>query len=201
MIDKANLSFDVSYKIKGVLAPEGELVEDDALSVIKGEIEDEEGEVIGKVKFYQIDTVAFLDQDFSLEDVLDLHSETARFMQFINEWGDFEIETENLELLSPPSLLILSRLEVVAKYRGYGLGRRMVDDIKNRFCNSTDLFLLQSFPLQLEASDSEDDVQWNNNMGFNHFEKDDEEARNSLGAYYESLGFKKIRGEFYFLDK
>ncbi|MDI4654830.1 hypothetical protein MKZ49_23135, partial [Pseudoalteromonas shioyasakiensis] len=49
------------------------------------------------------------------------------------------------------------------------LGRRMVDDIKNRFCNSTDLFLLQSFPLQLEASDSEDDVQWNNNIGVQAF--------------------------------
>ena len=95
------------------------------------------------------------------------------------------------------NLLILSRLEIIADFRGKGITEQFMEDIKN-FGGQTELLALKAFPLQFEAGYREqdfegEDLDWSNSLELDGFAKDLNQAQLSLMKFYEKYGFKRFK--------
>ncbi|PKG68642.1 hypothetical protein [Pseudoalteromonas sp. GutCa3] len=194
--------FKIDYEVEGALYIGKEVidVEDFSISIYLGVVQDINQKVVARLKFYKIDNEYISSNNISVTDVLDAYSETARFIQFFDEYDDINIG--DIDLFELQNLLILSRLEVVAKYRGLGLGKTILDDVKKRFfCSETDIMFLQAFPLQFENSKPHNDATWSKRMSLDIFPTIEKSAKTNLGKYYESLGFEQIKGEYYYLKE
>lgn len=88
---------------------------------------------------------------------------------------------------------ILERLSILPEYRGLGIGKLALKDAVHNFSGACGLFVLQSFPLQLEF-ESIHESDFEKQMRYDLLEKDPKKANMSLKKYYKSCGFKSIKG-------
>lgn len=153
--------------------------------------------IVGKVKYFFIDTMA---SDFGPDYLLDLVSNTAPFIGEIYRHNSFEFKKKIENLFEfgiyNSNLLILDRLEVLPEFRGNDYARRIIDDGIKTFGSNAGLMALKAFPLQLEYHD-ENKLQdeWDKNMNMGTFETDEKKAFKKLISFYNQLGFRKISSE------
>lgn len=99
---------------------------------------------------------------------------------------------------TPPNILYIKRLEILAPYRGKKLGEALISNTIHIMGRRGDLVALRSFPLQMvqrSQSSSEEDSYWMCAMNLSAFPSNDEVARKKLNNYYKKLGFKEIHRE------
>ncbi|WP_233965810.1 hypothetical protein [Pectobacterium polaris] len=172
------------------------------LTEINGEIyinNDEYQDIlIGKVKYFLMDlhSAEFLDAD----SLLDTYSNTSAFMGSIyhTDGYSFRKKIKNLtsQELYNPNILILDRIEILAKYRGFNFTQMIIEDGIRFFGNNVSLIVLKAFPLQLEYKDEKEKISlWKKEMHLNDLEKKEKEAFRKLSNYYKKLGFIKIDNE------
>jgi hypothetical protein len=86
-------------------------------------------------------------------------------------------------------LLILSRIELLPKFRGLGIGKKAIKDLDNNFIQGCGLFALKCFPLQCEVENKEkrkDRIK--TRMEYESFEGNEKKACKSLRKHYRSIG-------------
>ena len=158
--------------------------------------ENESGECIrtvGLAKLILVDMEKADENDHDAALVLDATAETAEFYP-LYQGGVGLVEELDCWM---DNLLILSRLEIIADFRGKGITEQFMEDIKN-FGGQTELLALKAFPLQFEAGYREqdfegEDLDWSNSLELDGFAKDRNQAQLSLMKFYEKYGFKRFK--------
>jgi GNAT superfamily N-acetyltransferase len=161
--------------------------------------EDEDGfpeKQIGKVKFHIIHVVEAYDEGYNLYEVFDDKEYTFRIGQEIFDFDETEANADILEfydeVMFVSNICILERIEILPDYRGNKYGAKAIKDIVFQFSASCALFVAEVFPLQFEADKLGDD-EWKYKLALDNFETDEAKAFKRLDAYYQSMGFDKIK--------
>lgn len=104
------------------------------------------------------------------------------------------------DIMLNQNICIFNRLEILPKYRGLGLGKRIIKDNIEHIAYACGLIVTKPFPLQLE-NEHLHSTDFEKSMGFDLFEKDENKAFSSLRSYYESIGYKSVKScpDFMFL--
>jgi hypothetical protein len=92
----------------------------------------------------------------------------------------------------PPNILLLKRVEVLAKYRGRKFGEDLISNSIYMMGRKNDLVVLRPFPLQLEYDNKLEKTEWQKELGLDNFTKEEEVAKKTLENYYKRLGFKEL---------
>ncbi len=170
---------------------------------IKGKIMalDEDGEVYaGEILLYYCDLESAFNNGESAFDVMDSVSEST--LDCFNELFNYDtkelnkdtliaLDDENAEYIYNMNILLIDRIEILPKYRGQGLTKKIIEKAITIHGNKTAVITLKVFPLQLEPKELKD-PQWEREMQLDQFESDDELATSSLMQYYRNIGFKQI---------
>ncbi len=88
------------------------------------------------------------------------------------------------------NFVYIQDIEINQEYRGLEIGKRVIDAICHHYYGIADFCYLKGFPKQLQAKLGEElDIS----------KADEKKAVKSLNAYYEKIGFKKlkVRGDSY----
>lgn len=101
----------------------------------------------------------------------------------INTFPDLEYDCSKL--------CIIETIGIIPKFRGKGIGAKAFKDLVWRF-DHCELFILQAYPLQFEHPDNKRSL--SQKLDLEIFEKNEKKAVASLNKYYQSWGFKKIKG-------
>jgi len=132
-----------------------------------------------------------------LLDYIDDH--VAKLICLFDEYSDIKSKyrrklTKFLdEDILPPDILLIKRLEVLARYRGKNFGEALIANSIYMLGRKNDLVVLNPFPLQLEyIKDKEVKTQWQEELQLDNFTQDQSWAKKKLGNYYKKLGFKKL---------
>lgn len=168
-------------------------------------------EQIGKGKISQILFSLAMDSGFPLEDVMDATHSIYQMSGVLFEWDedkDFWDKIDSyFEFESPLSydICFLETLEVIEKYRGKGLGEKIINNLIERFYSSCGLWVLKAFPLQHDSSiKSENEatqISWNKKMAYQNMESDFEKSQYQLFNYYIKRGFKNPFDREYFIAR
>jgi hypothetical protein len=124
------------------------------------------------------------------------------FRQLYTEHGEFRPELEDLvdrHDVIYPSLLVIESMELLPRFRGWGLGLAVVLKAMHLFGPSGGLVALVagpvSRPFDREGGGGTDEEveRWRRRMRIDAFAKQDpEKACVKLGAYWSKLGFKRV---------
>jgi len=160
--------------------------------------------MVGKFRIYYVNVAQAMDRNMSVFDVFDLHAHTVGYYDAIfgNHYPDFtEKVMKVLEYdVVDSNILILDRLELLPKYRGQGLGLKIICHIIKRFSMGTALVATKPFPLQFEnKSSNEDDKKWRAELKLAQLPKNELLATKKLSEHYGKLGFRKISRTPYML--
>ncbi len=168
-------------------------------------------EQIGKGKISQILFSLAMDSGFPLEDVMDATHSIYQMSGVLFEWDeekDFWDKIDAYFEFEPPmsyDICFLETLEVIEKYRGKGLGEKIINNLIERFYSSCGLWVLKAFPLQHDNSiKSENEVaqiNWNKKMAYQNMESDFEKSQYQLFNYYIKRGFKNPFDMEYFIAR
>lgn len=90
------------------------------------------------------------------------------------------------------NICIFNRLEILPKYRGLGLGKRIIKENIEHIAYACGLIVIKPFPLQLE-NEHLHSTDFEKSMGFELMEKDEHKAFTSLRSYYESIGYQSVK--------
>jgi len=168
-------------------------------------------EQIGKGKISQILFSLAMDSGFPLIDVMDATHSIYQMSGVLFEWDeekDFWDKIDAYFEFEPPmsyDICFLETLEVIEKYRGKGLGEKIINNLIERFYSSCGLWVLKAFPLQHDNSiKSENEVaqiNWNKKMAYQNMESDFEKSQYQLFNYYIKRGFKNPFDMEYFIAR
>lgn len=153
-------------------------------------------EYAGEIDFKIINLRQAVDQEFSIYELFDTYEYTFRHGQsfydlfknafkkpVLNQFPELEFGCNNLG--------IIETIGIIPKYRGKGIGAGVFRDLVWRF-DHCELFILQPYPLQFEPARGGRTLSLK--LDLDKFEKDQKKAIDSLSRYYQSWGFKKIKG-------
>ncbi|WMW77308.1 hypothetical protein RF683_07370 [Flavobacterium sp. 20NA77.7] len=168
-------------------------------------------EKVGKGKISQILFSLAMDCGFPLMDVMDASHSIAQMSGVLFEWDDDKDFWDKIDAyfeFEPPlsyDVCFLETLEVIEKYRGKGLGEKIINNLMERFYSSCGLWVLKAFPLQhdisIQSEKEESQVDWNIKMGYKNMELDFEKSQYQLFNYYIKRGFKNPFDMEYFLAR
>ena len=168
-------------------------------------------EQIGKGKISQILFSLAMDSGFPLIDVMDATHSIYQMSGVLFEWDeekDFWDKIDAYFEFEPPmsyDICFLETLEVIEKYRGKGLGEKIINNLIERFYSSCGLWVLKAFSLQHDNSiKSENEVaqiNWNKKMAYQNMESDFEKSQYQLFNYYIKRGFKNPFDMEYFIAR
>ena len=154
-----------------------------------------------KIGFLEIRLMLFgsaMNNGFGMESVFDMEEYTLRIGEQIANFYTDEVNEDILEFykydITESDICILQRFEIIEKYRGKGLGKKIIKDIYIKFANSCGLFVVQTFPIQFEFNDDEKTSDWENQMNLKKLDKDFEKSFYKLKAFYKKIGFNHIEG-------
>lgn len=204
-----NIYYEVLYSFTSGL---GELNSNRFITTIKGVVyvKDDKNRIIseaGRLSLRLIDIELAHHEDLSLyelfssekgllelgESVFNLHTE--EYMPEIISFFEHGVVFMNI--------LMIDKLEILPEFRGKGLGKMLIKDIKNRFSNGCGLIALKirSFQHGSFLSFTVDEQEWEKKMDFNSLESDEEKAFYKLANYFKSLGFKSLNSsDVFFLN-
>ncbi|MBT9462530.1 hypothetical protein [Hydrogenophaga sp.] len=153
----------------------------------------------GRFSIFIINVERALANDESVFDIFDYASTTMGYLLLYGDDGEYAPEVTAIlpggERWSP-NLLILDRLEVLPKYRGYGIGLRVLRCLQEQFSMGCGLVAMKPFPLQFEGGDpaeKEGDPKFVT-MGLGDFDRNQGRATARLCRYYAQLGFIGVPG-------
>jgi hypothetical protein len=159
---------------------------------------------VGHFRLSYIDVYAAMNARASVFDIFDCTQETCDYYSAI-----FNIETEGpspalLDLFKGEvwsgNVLILDRLEILPKFRGYNLGLIVMRRLIERFGAAAAVVAIKPFPLQREYV-REEENEWRQKMKLDELDKDFRRAAAKLKRHYAKLGFKVMKGTpFMFRD-
>lgn len=167
-------------------------------NILKIEAKDYAEEIIGSIEGWKILINLSKKSSFNLLSVADYEASVMIVAEDLldfryNTWKD-KVIMDQTKIIGN-DLLILSRLEILPKFRGLGIGKKAIKDLYNNFSQGCGLFALKCFPLQCGAKDgSKRKDKFRMAMEFEKFESEYEKAFKSLQKYYKSLGFQTISG-------
>ena len=204
--DFTNLYFQFQYKMKSSNFSESP---EKYLNQYELEIwlETEDGspiELAGKGDLYNILLSAALEEDADIFEIFDFD---AGLLDLGNTLYDFEnvdfkkciFDYYNDDFYNP-NVFFINRIELLPRFRGQGLGEKIIQDICHRFASGCGLFALKAFPLQMERRAIETPKEWDKRMKFHQLEQDEEKATYKLYSYYQNLGFHNIlKDDFFFM--
>lgn len=153
-------------------------------------------EYAGEIDFKIINLRQAEDQGFSIYELFDTYEYTFRHGQsfydlfknafkksVLNQFPELEFGCNNL--------CIIETIGIIPKYRGKGIGAGVFKDLVWHF-DHCELFILQPYPLQFEPDSGGRTL--SHKLDLDKFEKNQKKAIDSLSRYYQSWGFKKIKG-------
>lgn len=169
-------------------------------------------EQIGKGKISHILFSLAMDLGFPLIDVMDATHSISQMSGVLFEWDeekDFWDKIETFFEFDPPmnyDICFLETLEVIEKYRGKGLGEKIIHNLIERFYSSCGLWVLKAFPMQHDSAnkrekEEEDYNDWYQKMGYQKMELDFEKSQYLLFNYYKKRGFQNPFDMEYFVAR
>jgi len=168
-------------------------------------------EQVGKGKISQILFSLAMDCGFPLSDVMDATHSICQMSGVLFEWDkdkDFwdKIDTYfDYHPLDNYDVFFLETLEVIAKYRGIGLGAKIINNLMERFYSSCGLWVLKAFPMQhdtaIKNEKEENWSDWNRKMEYPKMELDFEKSQYQLFNYYKNRGFQNPFDMEYFIAR
>lgn len=161
------------------------------------EDDDEEEVLIGKSRLKLILVNQAIEDDFSLPQLFDTDPDLFFIGDrvFDLEKGEFHntILENYQECFMNPNICVLDRLVLIPEYRGYGISKKVIKDTIFHFSTSCGLFVIQPFPLQFEGEHCIGEDTWEDKNWYKGLEKNEKKAFKQLTAYYQKLGFEKIK--------
>lgn len=165
-------------------------------------------EQVAKGKMSHILFSLAMDLKYSLDDVMDATDSISEMASVLFEWDIEKDYWEKLDIyfesypLENYNVCFLESLEIIAKYRGKGLGKKIIYDLIERFYYTCGLWVLKAYPLQFDLSTiRENGSEWNTIMDYPLMEKDLEKAQYQLFNYYTKMGFQNPFEMEYFIAK
>jgi len=153
--------------------------------------------LVGKFRLYYVDLTNAYNQGASIFFMLDSHSQTAEFLELIDDSNGFEFSKSLLGLLNHEvfenNILILNRLEILPHYRGKNIGLIIMRRLIQRFSSGAGIVAIKPFPLQFEI-ELPDERQWRNELQLSNLHKSEQYATKKLRQYYRRLGFVGMEG-------
>lgn len=199
MIEIENVFYRIDYRFS---SPIGDIDTSRYITTIYGEVlqdleEEDFGKnvIVGRIKLQLILVSLAFDSQYGLMEIFDNS-------QSLSEIGEIILDIENNELkeviceyydttfLENNDICIIDRIEILPRFRGKRLGKKIIKDIYNRFSGSCGLFVLKAFPLQFEVRTNKS--LWNDNMELNLFNHNEKKAKQKLINFYTQCGFNKI---------
>lgn len=168
-------------------------------------------EQVGKGKISQILFSLAMDFEFPLSDVMDATHSINQMSGVLFEWDedkDFwdKIDTYfDYNTLENYDVFFLETIEIIAKYRGKGLGEKIINNLIERFYSSCGLWVLKAFPMQhdiaIKSEKEENWSDWNRKMEYPKMELDFEKSQYQLFNYYKKRGFQNPFDMEYFIAR
>lgn len=168
-------------------------------------------EQIGKGKISQILFSLAMDCGFPLNDVMDATHSICQMSGVLFEWDKDKDFWDKIDSyfdylpLENYDICFLETLEVIEKYRGKGIGEKIIKSLVERFYSSCGLWVLKAFPMQhdigIKTEKEENWSDWNRKMEYPKMEIDFEKAQYQLFNYYKKKGFQNPFDMEYFIAR
>ncbi|RBL89727.1 hypothetical protein [Chitinophaga flava] len=193
------LTINVEYKFSsGIHAPEAsDCITEYKAVLYAGEYADNSfNEYAGEMDFKIISLGQAEAEGFNIYEMFDTYEYTFRHSQGFYDFGKRTFKKPVLKEFPDlefdcSRLCIIETIGIIPKFRGKGIGAKVFKDLVWRFDNC-ELFILQPYPLQFEHPKNKKALLPKLDLG--KFEKNKKVATKSLSNYYQSWGFKKIKG-------
>lgn len=155
--------------------------------------------LIGKAKRYMILLGQAQNENYDFFEIFDTNGELVNILMDIYDLERGDIK-ENLEqeifgkygMMEAPNICIFSRLQVLPKYRGHGIAKKIIKDNLNILGPSCGLIVAQPYPLQFEYEGLHD-TDFEKAMEYDRMEQDEVKANAQLRKYYKSIGYKESK--------
>lgn len=161
---------------------------------------DEDGEfLIGKATRHIFLLEQAIKEHYDIYEIFDTNGDLCHIMEDIYDYDEFGINRDLEEELFgeegmwKQNICVLTRLGILPKYRGYGIGKKVIKDSVNTLGIGCDLIVMCPFPLQLEP-DKVHDSEFEKNMGYDSLEHNAAKAKAGLRNYYKSIGYRTVKG-------
>jgi len=155
--------------------------------------------LIGKFRLYYVDIESAFNDGVPVHDVFDTYAETFEIYQALFDADSIEPRERVLRLLEYEvhelNVLILDRLEILPAFRGSRLGLAVMKAIIRRFSAGVGLVAIKPFPLQFEHEPTDErEREWRAALRLTDLPRVERLATTKLCAYYQRLGFVRLRG-------
>lgn len=164
-------------------------------------------EVIGVAMIKVLLLEQAINDRYSIYEIFDQESYLRYIGDLIYNYDEGEFSDNIINAFSGIfnlNICILERILILPKYRGFGIGAKLIKDIYMNFGSACGLFVVQPFPLQLEHPGALRDsaLEWREKMNYELLEQDEKKAMRSIKAYYKKVGFVQIKGckDLLFID-
>lgn len=154
--------------------------------------------IVGKVCLKILLIGEALNKGVNVYDIFDTEEYPYRIGSRIYDFEEQDynsiIERFYNQEIFPLDLCIIQRFEIIEQYRGKGIGKIVLENIRKRFASSCGLFVAQTYPIQFELANSDFLLNEKNKMKLGNLDKDYEKAFYKLKAFYQNSGFHHIKG-------
>lgn len=86
-------------------------------------------------------------------------------------------------------ICLIHSIQLIADYRGKGIGKQIMKDIFLRFTGGCGLFIVDTFPKQFAYDITESEIK---KYQYDLLPSNEQEAKDSLHSYFLQLGFDKV---------
>jgi len=150
--------------------------------------------LVGKFGLFYVDIRRASSAGVALFDVCDTDSTTIGYFESLYFPAEPHLNRRASSLLQydtpAGNLLIIDRLEVMPKFRGRGIGLRVMAEMIGRFGAGASVVAIKPFPLQFETAGSVDG--WCASLELNRLPRSIRSATAKLRDHYASLGFVRV---------
>lgn len=163
---------------------------------------DEYGElvcVVGKCTLRLMLLEQAMDDRYDIYEIFDADSYTRAIGEDIYDFEQLNINEDlnealfDYDYMRTPNICLMERLTILPKYRGLGIGAKVLKDVFFQFSTGCGLFVVEPYSLQLE-SEGVHREEWEQQMGYDEMEQDEKKARKSLRSFYKRIGFLAVKG-------
>lgn len=162
---------------------------------------DEDGEfLVGKATRYMFLLEEAHEAGYPIFDIFDSNSDFANPLLEIYDEEEKQIKQDLIDtlmgefgVLGNDNICYFSRLEILPRYRGFGIAKKVIRDNYKVFGSWCGLIVMNPFPLQFEL-DEIHKLPFEKQMAFGDLEKDEELANKNLRTYYKSIGYIEVPG-------
>lgn len=174
--------------------------EHDYLGQYEGALRDVDSEDEGgKVRMFVVDVEGARNAGIAAFDLLDFDAATAPYIELISRRvaGNFSRAVTTLlggeDMVYSNNMLIIDRIELLPKYRGYGLGLKCMEACLRHFRHGCRIAAIKPYPLQFEGG-AKDSDNWSAGLELSSLTRNQRTSTQKLRRHYAQLGFRHVRG-------